>query len=75
MLLPDGNGDFTQGMNMLVDKSNVGFGKRSWRYSMVVNDGKIEKLFAEEGKQDNSTSDPFDVSSAAVMLDYLKSKK
>jgi peroxiredoxin len=43
-LLPDGNGEFTAGMHMLVDKSNVGFGKRSWRYSMLVKDGVSEKL-------------------------------
>ena len=52
-LLPDGNGEFTRKMGMLVDKSNVGFGMRSWRYSMLVDDGKIEKIFVEPDFGDN----------------------
>jgi thioredoxin-dependent peroxiredoxin len=71
-LLPDGNGEFTRKMGMLVDKSNLGFGMRSWRYSMVVNDGKIEKVFAEAGHIDNCETDPFEVSDADTMLAYLK---
>lgn len=71
-LLPDGNGEFTRKMGMLVDKSNIGFGMRSWRYSMLVNDGKVEKLFAEAGYSDNCESDPFEVSDADTMLAYLK---
>lgn len=72
LLLPDGNGDFTRKMGMLVDKSNLGFGMRSWRYSMLVNDGKIEKFFAESGIVDNCPADPFEVSDADTMLAYLK---
>ena len=72
--LPDGNGDFTRKMGALVKKNNLGFGERSWRYSMVVNDGKIEKLFTEDGKMHNCPSDPFEVSDAKTMLKYLKSK-
>ncbi|MEA5552535.1 peroxiredoxin [Anabaena cylindrica UHCC 0172] len=72
-LLPDGNGEFTRKMGMLVDKSNLGFGMRSWRYSMVVNDSKIEKMFIEPGFDDNFPSDPFEVSDADTMLAYLKS--
>lgn len=71
-LLPDGNGDFTAGMGMLVDKSNVGFGKRSWRYSMVVNNKEIEKVFAEDGFGNNASTDPFEVSDAETILAYLK---
>ncbi|WP_414562623.1 MULTISPECIES: peroxiredoxin [unclassified Anabaena] len=71
-LLPDGNGEFTRRMGMLVDKSNLGFGMRSWRYSMVVNDGKIEKIFTEAGHTDNCPTDPFEVSDADTMLGYLK---
>ena len=71
-MLPDGNGDFTKGMNMLVKKSNIGFGDRSWRYSMVVKDGVIEKLFEEPGKGDNHAEDPFEVSDADTMLGWLK---
>ncbi|AFY36459.1 peroxiredoxin [Calothrix sp. PCC 7507] len=71
-LLPDGNGEFTRKMGMLVDKSNLGFGLRSWRYSMVVNDGNIEKIFIEPGFDDNCPTDPFEVSDADTMLAYLK---
>jgi thioredoxin-dependent peroxiredoxin len=71
-LLPDGNGEFTRKMGMLVDKSNLGFGLRSWRYSMVVKDGTIEKVFAEPGYSDNCPTDPFEVSDADTMLAYLK---
>ena len=70
-LLPDGNGEFTRKMGMLVDKSNLGFGMRTWRYSMVVNDGNIEKLFAEPGYEDNCPTDPFEVSDADTMLEFL----
>lgn len=71
-VLPDGNGEFTRGMGMLVDKSNLGFGMRSWRYSMLVNDGKVEKIFSEPGFSDNCATDPFEVSDADTMLAYLK---
>jgi peroxiredoxin len=71
-LLPDGNGEFTRKMGMLVDKSNLGFGMRSWRYSMLVNDGTIEKLFSEPDFGDNCPIDPFEVSDADTMLAYLK---
>jgi thioredoxin-dependent peroxiredoxin len=74
-LLPDGNGEFTRKMGMLVEKSNLGFGLRSWRYSMVVTDGKIEKVFAEAGYSDNCPTDPFEVSDADTMLAYLKGSK
>ncbi|NQV69763.1 MAG: peroxiredoxin [Pseudohongiella sp.] len=72
-MLPDGNGDFSRGMGMLVKKENLGFGYRSWRYSMLVEDGVISKLFAEPGKSDNCESDPFECSDAETMLVYLKS--
>jgi len=65
--LPDGNGEFTAGMGMLVDKDDLGFGKRSWRYSMLVRDGVIEKMFIEP----DVPGDPFDVSDADTMLTYL----
>jgi thioredoxin-dependent peroxiredoxin len=74
-LLPDGNGEFTRKMGMLVEKSNLGFGLRSWRYSMVVTNGKIDKVFAEPGYSDNCPTDPFEVSDADTMLAYLKGSK
>jgi peroxiredoxin len=66
-LVPDGNGEFSEGMGMLVDKSNLGFGKRSWRYSMLVKDGVIEKMFIEPEVE----GDPFEVSDADTMLQYI----
>ena len=71
-LLPDGSGEFSRKMGMLVKKDNVGFGDRSWRYSMFVDDGEIKKMFIEPGFEDNCGSDPFEVSDATTMLDYLK---
>ena len=65
--LPDGNGAFTEGMGMLVDKEDLGFGKRSWRYSMLVRDGVVEKVFAEP----QEPGDPYGVSDADTMLAYL----
>lgn len=72
-LLPDGNGEFTEKMNMLVKKENLGFGNRSWRYSMFVDDGIIKKIFSEDGMEDNCPTDPFEISDAETMLNYLKS--
>ena len=69
-LLPDGNGEFAAGMGMLVDKSAIGFGKRSWRYSMLVKNGVIEKMFIEPDKP----GDPFEVSDADTMLKYINPK-
>jgi peroxiredoxin len=71
-LLPDGNGEFTRKMGMLVDKSNLGFGMRSWRYSMFVDDGEIKKMFVEPGYEDNCPTDPFEVTDADTMLSWLK---
>ena len=71
-MLPDGNADFTRAMGMLVKKNNLGFGDRSWRYSMHVVDGVIKKMFSEEGMSDNYAADPFEVSDAETMLAYLK---
>lgn len=69
-LLPDGNGDFTAGMGLLVDKSSIGFGKRSWRYAMLVRNGVIEKMFIEPQKE----GDPLEVSDADTMLHYINPK-
>jgi len=66
-LIPDGNGEFSEGMGMLVDKSDLGFGKRSWRYSMLVKDGVVEKMFIEPEKP----GDPFEVSDADTMLNHI----
>lgn len=66
-MLPDGNGEFSEKLGFLVDKSDLGFGKRSWRYSMLVEDGVITKMFIEEERP----GDPFDSSDADTMLKYL----
>ncbi|MCR4279026.1 MAG: peroxiredoxin [bacterium] len=73
-MLPDGNGEFTRKMGMLVKKENLGFGNRSWRYSMLVENGVIKKMFIEDGFADNFADDPFEVSDAETMLTYLSSK-
>lgn len=71
-LLPDGSGEFTRKMGMLVEKDNLGFGDRSWRYSMFVDDGQIEKVFVEPDFADNCPTDPYEVSDADTMLRWLK---
>lgn len=68
--IPDGNGHFTEGMGMLVDKDDLGFGKRSWRYSMLVKDGVIDKMFIEPQVE----GDPYEVSDADTMLEYINPK-
>lgn len=72
-LIPDGSGEFTRKMGMLVAKDNLGFGMRSWRYAAVINNGQIEKWFEEEGFSDNCDSDPYGVSSPQNILEALKS--
>jgi peroxiredoxin (alkyl hydroperoxide reductase subunit C) len=66
-LIPDGNGEFARAMGMLTDKSRLGFGDRSWRYSMLVVDGVIEKMFVEP----DVDGDPYEVSDADTMLAYV----
>ena len=68
--LPDGNGDFSRELGLLVEKNDLGFGDRSWRYSMLVNDGVIEKMFIEPVKD----GDPFEVSDADTMLKHVAPK-
>jgi len=65
--IPDGSGHFTAAMGMLVDKDDLGFGKRSWRYSMLVKDGVITKMFIEP----DVPGDPYEVSDADTMLNYI----
>ena len=69
-LIPDGNGEFAAAMGLLVDKSAIGFGKRSWRYSMLVKDAVVKKMFIEPEKE----GDPFEVSDADTMLKYINPK-
>jgi peroxiredoxin len=71
-MIPDGNGAFTRQIGMLVDKSNIGLGHRSWRYAMIVDDGIIEKWFEEPGKRDNASDDPYGETSPENILAYLE---
>jgi peroxiredoxin len=72
LMLPDGNAEFTRKMGMLVRKENLGFGLRSWRYSMHVKDGVIRQIFVEPGFSDDCPDDPLEVSDAETMLEHLR---
>ena len=72
-VIPDGSGEFTRKMGMLVSKDNLGFGMRSWRYAAVVHDGVVEAWFEEPGFSDNCGDDPYGQTSPENILEYLKS--
>lgn len=72
-MLPDGNGDFAKGMGMLVDKSNLGFGKRSWRYAALIEDLQVEQIWEEGGLMDNCPSDPYVNSNPENVLESMRS--
>jgi thioredoxin-dependent peroxiredoxin len=72
-LVPDGSGDFTRRMGMLVDKRHLGFGLRSWRYAMVIDDGVVTALFQEPGINDEGTDDdPYTESTPDKVLEWLR---
>lgn len=71
-MIPDGSGKFTRLMGMLVDKDNLGFGMRSWRYAMIVNNGLIEQMFVEPGISDNCETDPYGETAPENVLAYLR---
>lgn len=71
-MIPDGSAEFTRKMEMNVQKNNLGFGERSWRYACVVNNGKIEKWFVEPGFEDNAAEDPYGETSPDNVLAWLK---
>ena len=72
VMLPDGNGDFTRLMGLLVDRRAQGMGMRSWRYSMLVEDGAIRKMFVEPDIRDQPPGVPVTVSGAETMLAWLR---
>jgi peroxiredoxin len=72
-LIPDGNAYFTRSMGQLIAKTNLGFGERSWRYAVVVNDRIIEKLFVEVGQRDNADTDPYEETTTEKVYEYVKS--
>jgi peroxiredoxin len=63
-MLADGNGEFTDKVGLAMDGTKFGMGKRSQRYSMVVEDGVVKSLNVEE-------PGAFEVSSAEHMLGQL----
>ena len=72
-LLPDGSGDFTRRMGMLIKKDHLGFGERSWRYAMGVDDGQVVAWFEEPGINDDGTDDdPYGETRPEPVLDWLK---
>lgn len=71
-VIPDGSGDFTRAMGMMVQKDNLGFGSRSWRYAVVANKGLIERWFIEPGMEHNCPSDPYGETSPENILKWLK---
>ena len=74
-VIPDGSGEFTRRMGMLVRKDNLGFGLRSWRYAAIIDNGVIEAWFEEPGLMDNCPEDPYGVSSPENVLAWLKTAK
>ena len=74
-VIADGNGEFTRKMGMLVEKNNLGFGYRSWRYAALIDNCKIIESFVEPGFEDNSEEDPYEMSSPQIILEYLKENK
>ena len=66
--LPDGNGEFTELVGASCGKANLGFGIRSWRYAMVINNNVVESIFTEEGFADNIETDPYTVSTPENVL-------
>ena len=75
-MIPDGNGAFTQGMDMLVNKEHLGFAQRTWRYSALIINNEVVKMFVEPGKNDHGEdNDPFEVSDVDTMLKYLRESK
>jgi peroxiredoxin len=73
--LPDGNGAFTASAGMAVQKTNLGFAVRSWRYAIVVNNGELEWSGVEEGKRDNASDDPCEASTPQCVIQYLEAKR
>jgi len=73
-VIPDGAAEFTRRMGMLVDKTNIGFGFRSWRYAAVINDGVVEAWFQEPGISDNHSDDPYGESSPETVMAWLKAR-
>ena len=72
-LLADGNCEWTDAVGMAVDKLNLGFGRRSWRYAVVINNNEFEQWFVEPGKENDCSTDPYGASTPEAVLEYLQS--
>ena len=70
-VIPDGSGDFTKGMGMLVEKHNLGFGLRSWRYAAIIDNGEVTQWFVEPGKENNCEEDPYGETSPQNILEKI----
>ena len=66
-VIPDGSGDFTRQMGMIVKKDNLGFGYRSWRYAALIENCEVKKMWVEEGKMDNCPDDPYSLTDPAYI--------
>ncbi len=64
VMLADGSGDFARALGLVADFSKFGLGARSQRYSMLIDDGVVEKLNVEAPGE-------FKVSSAEYMVESL----
>jgi len=71
-VIPDGSGEFTRKMGTLVNKDNLGFVLRSWRYAVIIENNKIIQSFVEPGFKDNAEDDPYGVSAPQNILKYLE---
>ena len=75
-VIPDGSGNFTRFMGMLIGKNHLGFGNRSWRYMAVINDGVVEAWWQEPGiNNDGADDDPYIESTPEKMMHYLETKQ
>ena len=63
-MLADGNGEFAEALGLTMDASKFGMGKRSRRYSAIINDGVVEQLNVEAPGE-------YSASSAETMLGQL----
>ena len=70
-LIPDGNGEFTRKMGMLVEKKNLTFGLRSWRYAALIHNCVVKEWFEEEGFGDNCESDPYEFTRPQYILKQI----
>ena len=73
-VIPDGSGEFTRLMGMLVKKDNLGFGLRSWRYAAFIEDNVKKKIWIEKGKRDNTIGDSYGETSPQNILKFFKAK-